>query len=256
MWTRRAVTLAIGGGALAGCGPDLSGLHEAGRGAITAVPDGHTLELGVNTRLRLGEVIAPRGREAGAGAAQAGLEALTLGRMVRFAAIAPAGADWPVPVMAYVRSEAGRWLWLQEALALDGLVRVLPQAGDAARVAALLGAEASARAESRGLWAERGYAIRSADRPAAVQEGMALVDGTVRDVGVRPQAQYLNFGEDWSSDFTVRIPTAALEAFTAVHGAPTGLVGQAVLVRGIVRDAGGPAMELIHPAQLERLTPA
>lgn len=255
MWTRRALVLAFGAGAVAGCGPDLSGLHEEGRGTVITVQDGQSLELGIDTRVRLGEVLAPLGREPGASAAQAGLEALTLGRTVRFAAIAPAGTVWPVPVMAYVRSEAGRWIWLQEALVLDGLVRVLPRAGDAQRVEALLAAEAAARAENRGLWAERAYAIKPADRPAGIVGGLVLIEGVVRDVGIRARAHYLNFGQDWSSDVTARIPTEVIPAFEAEHGPLLALAGQTVLVRGVVRSSGGPALELTHPGQLERLSP-
>jgi micrococcal nuclease len=79
-----------------------------------------------------------------------------------------------------------------------------------------------------------------------------LVRGRVRAVARAAEFVYLNFGEDWRRDFTVRA-----DARDAARFARQGLDLERleIVVRGLLFEANGPMIELAHPAQIEVMEP-
>ena len=73
----------------------------------------------------------------------------------------------------------------------------------------------------------------------------ALVKGRITRIYAAKEATYLNFGNDWKSDFSVTIPKRMLRNITLPS------VGDTVRVRGIVHAENGPMITLTHPSQLE-----
>ena len=86
---------------------------------------------------------------------------------------------------------------------------------------------------------------------AAQQGDYVLVRGRVREVARRQEFLYLNFGEDWRRDFTVRAETRDLRRLAAAGLDLAGLAGRNILVRGYLFEAAGPMIEVTHPAQIE-----
>jgi hypothetical protein len=64
---------------------------------------------------------------------------------------------------------------------------------------------------------------------------------------------YLNFADDWRSDFTISIERKDIPAFTEAGIDPKQLAGKQVRVRGWIEWRNGPMIAATHPEQLELL---
>lgn len=154
--------------------------------------------------------------------------------------------------LAHLLLEDGRWV--QAAILRRGLARVYSFADNRALVAEMLTEEGAARAAGRGIWAHPYYAIRD---PGAVHRDLGtfqLVEGMVLDAAEVRGTVYLNFGEDWRTDFTVSVRGSALRLFRREGLEPLALEGSRVRVRGWLDNRNGPAIEATHPEQIEILT--
>jgi endonuclease YncB( thermonuclease family) len=270
--------------------PDLEGLERGEAGVVAQVVDGDTLVLESGRRVTLVEVEAPHGDAPYAREARAGLERATLHRRVRLAygglkryarrespeRAAKAnekqnqdGEQGEAPAETalahvFVRSEGGRWIWVQEALVSQGFVRVRTRRENRARAEALLAAEARARAAQRGLWALRAYRVRNAaalaedaeDLPRSCGRGpFLLVEGRVRQASVSDSRVYLNFGEpgEYGTDTTIGVYGDAVAAWRAEGPPFSSYENKQVRVRGRVANRGGPLICADHPQQIEVL---
>lgn len=111
--------------------------------------------------------------------------------------------------------------------------------------AAWLAAEREARRAGRGLWATPPLA--TADAPRRVGT-VALLQGTVTRTYKARDAYYVNFGDDWKTDFSIKVPRRAWRSFG------TGLEvkeGSTVLARGAIVRENGPMLVLTRPEQWE-----
>jgi len=159
---------------LGACGPRIGDLQRGESGRVARAFDGDTLVLESGLRVFLAEVDAPSGEARYASQAQGELEALALHREVllayggerRWVGRPREGETAPPPEAAiahvYVRSEGGRWFWLQHELVSRGAAFVRPRRGNHARIPDLLRLEDRARAAQRGLWAGRDYRVLDA----------------------------------------------------------------------------------------------
>ncbi len=174
----------------------------------------------------------------------------------------------------FVQSEGGRWIWLQQEMLRRGAAWARPRKDNLARAEQLAAIETQARAAHAGLWALPDYRPRTV---AAIEQEsfpdescyrgpFRIVEGVVRDVAesdARPASEgrrassarvYLNFGEDYHTDFTVALYG---ESVTAWSGPPfASYKGQRVRVRGHVIARNGPLMCADNPMQIEVLTAA
>ena len=144
--------------------------------------------------------------------------------------------------------------WLARELVRQGRAIVAPRLAAADCLAHLLKEETRARQRKAGLWANE--RVWSAHDPEALSERTGrytLVAGRVISVGETRSMVYLNFGGRWSRDFTATISAERKAAFADAGLDVTTLDGAAIRLRGLVRQAGGPSIELVHPAQIERL---
>ncbi|CAO3414777.1 thermonuclease family protein [Azospirillum doebereinerae] len=231
------------------------------RWRVVAVPDGDTLELEDGRRVRLAGIEAakpPRNADPGDGrrwplaeAATAALAELALGRVVT--PRGEAGPDRHGRPMAQLTREDG--VWLQAEMLARGHARVhtRPDARGFARE--MLAAEETARAQGRGLWRTRVYAVRGTD-PAALardRDSFQIVEGRVLRVSKTGGEAYLDFGEDWRTDTTVHIPRAVMRDFGKAGIDPLSYEGRRIRVRGWIGLRSGPMIDITHPEQIERL---
>lgn len=113
-----------------------------------------------------------------------------------------------------------------------------------------LAAEAKAEAAKRGIWAQGEYAVLEADKAEGHDGEFRLVQGVPKLVAIKKgKRSYINFGEDWKTDFTLVIEPANLRKFKEEW--LQSLVGKEIRVRGWLFTSGGAAIELTHPEQLE-----
>jgi len=141
-------------------------------------------------------------------------------------------------------------------LAAGGAVRVAPQTDDLARIDRLLAAERAARCDRRGLWAHDAYRLRRAgdlEDAAAGVGGFHVLEGAVLSTGAGGGRVYLNFGDDYRTDFTASAATRLARRWKAAGLDLAALGGARVRVRGYVEAINGPSVDLAHVRQIEIL---
>lgn len=210
---------------------------------VEAITSGTEFNLKDGTTVRLAGVRVSSGLQA---KAQAALEDLALGREVR---LVDASTDRWGRQSAQVERADG--VWLQGALLAHGLALVQPDSG--ARLARMREIERTARESGQGVWSGAGP-IADAHHPDRLEPGFAIVRGEVQELARTRYAVYLNFGEPWWQDFTLKIGTGAPEQrFEQAGQSLERLIGRTIEARGFVVEAGGPLIELRHPDQIEVL---
>jgi endonuclease YncB( thermonuclease family) len=241
----------------------LDGLSRGGEGVVRDVIDGDTLTLQTGEQVRLTGIQAPKlplGRPnfpkwPMADEAKAELERLALGQTV---VLWHGGARRDRHGRALAHLVTGRGDWLQGRMLEAGLARVYTFEDNRAKAQEMLALEGEARAARRGLWAHPYYRVREAGELAradwrAALDSFVLVEGRVLKVGGTRARTYLNFGEDWNIDFTASVASGDRDLFERAGLDLKALEGRRVRVRGWLRPYNGPAVELTHPEQIERL---
>lgn len=262
--------------ALSACGPQIGELERGEEGRVVRTYNGDTLELDSGLRVFLAEIDAPRGEDEYAAQAQGELEALALHRDVllayggarRWIARPRENQTAPPPEVAiahvFVKSEGGRWFWLQHELIMRGSAFVRPRRNNHARAHDLLALESRAREAERGLWGRRAY------RPLATQaattlaleanhgcmQGAApyrLIEATVSQTKVFETRAALTL--DGASNETPFEIAIFGENFSTWDGPPlASLTGARISVRGPLGVyLGAPQLCLEHASQLQIL---
>lgn len=247
---------------LAGGAVACEGLVDGPRGTITEIVDGDTVFLDNGLQIRLIGMQAPKlplGRNGFetwplADEARNHLSDLALGRpaVLRYGG---ERIDRNGRSLGHLFLEDGN-VWLQAEMIGAGMGRVYSFSDNRKCLGELLAAEARARAENLGVWADDYYAIREADDPAALQalEGhYELVEGRVLEAGRAGGRIYLNFGRLWREDFTLVIDPPAQSLFEDAGIDLLGLGGAFIRARGWIEIADGPRIAVTHPEQIEFL---
>ena len=142
-------------------------------------------------------------------------------------------------------------LWVQGSLLELGFARVYSFADNRSLIPRMLEAEVSARNATMGIWRHPYYAVLDTAAAPDHTGRFSLVEG--RAV-VRGRA-YLNFAEDYRTDFTISISSRNLKSFTAGGIVPQDYAGRRIRVRGWLRWSNGPMIDVTHPKQIEVLKP-
>jgi endonuclease YncB( thermonuclease family) len=232
------------------------GLAASERAEVRKVLDGATFTLADGRTVRLAGLDVPRlgmpgeradRRQAVAVAAQGTLIRL-LGSTVALAPLGP-GTDRYGRVLAHVVDGEGHWVQAGMVAAGFGRITVFP--GEGAALKTLLAAEAEARAARRGLWALPEYRVIGTEEAIRHLDSFQLVEGRVRNVERKGGRTFVNFGEDWRSDFTIEIAARLRRHLAAAGLDPAEYQGKMVRVRGWIKSRNGPLIELVQPEQIE-----
>ncbi len=233
-------------------------LDPAAGAEVVTVVDGDTLILADGREIRLVGIQAPKlplGRKGFktwplAEEAKIVLEELTLGKTLSLGFGGRRG-DRHGRVLAHLFDAQGRWI--QGEMLKAGLARVYSFSDNRALIGEMLALERAARAAGRGIWAESYYAIRSAETAERWLGGFELVEGRVFAVGRAGRNTYLNFAEDWRSDFTLVVDHRARRLFEEQDIDLGSYEGKKVRVRGWLKSRNGPMITVTHPEQIEVL---
>lgn len=234
-------------------------LAEGDTARVARVIDGDTLRLdGGGADVRLVGIQAPKlplGRRGFkpwplAEKSEKALAALVNGHRVTLRLGATA-RDRNGRVLAHVVRDDG--LWVQAELLRQGMARVYTFPDNRQLAPELFAAEREARAARRGIWAEAAYAVRPADPKSLARDigTFQIVEGRVKDAAKVRGRVYLNFGDDFRTDFTATIAPEASPLFSKAKTDPLALKGKIVRVRGYLRDYNGPVIDITHPEQIE-----
>lgn len=226
--------------------PLLAAALEAGEtGRIESVVDGDTVALESGTIVRLVGIQAPK---------------LPLGRarlcgLARRVTLYYGGArlDRYGRALAHLYRDGG--LWLQGEMLARGLARVYSFADNRAIVPEMLAREGAARVQRLGIWRNPFYAVRSAEPATIPRDGYELVEGRVRDVATVRGRTYINFGDDWKSDFTLSLASKVRRPFDREGYSLESLKGLTIRARGWIKSYNGLMIELTHPEQIEIIDP-
>ena len=155
----------------------------------------------------------------------------------------------------HVTTGRNKGLWVQGEMLRQGLARVYSFVDNRSLVDEMLALEKEARQARRGIWAQDYYAIRNAD-PGALNRELGtfqLIEGRVVDAAKVKGTVYLNFGNDWRTDFTVSLRYKTVRMFKKAGIDPLSLKGQSIRVRGWLSKRNGPMIKATHPEQVEIL---
>lgn len=216
---------------------------------VAAVLSGDSIVLESGMPVRLATVAAPDG-----GAAEATLAGLVGGRVVEVR-LASSERDRYGRAVAQVFIPGQPDLWLQAALVERGLLEVRTTAENASCARALLAIEAMAREARAGIWADAAFASLAAADPTLTEHvgSYAAVEGRVVSTGGTERTLFLNFGYDWSTDFTVTMSASDAAGFDFSGVGVEGLAGRLVRVRGWIQERDGATIRIDHAEQIEIL---
>ena len=144
--------------------------------------------------------------------------------------------------------------WVQQELLTAGQAQVSARPGDSACTKALISAEAPARRDRLGLWADSDYSVKASSDLAGLlmrKNRFTVAEGKVLSVRESGGTIYINFGREWSRNLTVTILRRNLRAFEASGMVPKKLEGARIRVRGLVEERNGPRIEAVRPGQIE-----
>ncbi|MEW5703847.1 MAG: thermonuclease family protein [Pseudomonadota bacterium] len=247
------LTAALAAGALA------APVAEApAEGIVREVVDGDTLVLESGEAIRLVGIQAPKlplGRpdfpaQPLAEEAKFLLGKLTLGKPVSWR-LSGRKTDRHGRLLAHLFDAEGGWI--QGEMLSQGLARVYSFADNRERVAEMLALEREARDARRGIWADPFYRVLSPEETLTRLGRFELVEGRVQKAAAVKGRGYLNFGEDWRSDFTIVLDPSVRRLFERQAIAIASYAGKRVRVRGWLKSFNGPMIEATHPEQIEIL---
>jgi hypothetical protein len=122
--------------------------------------------------------------------------------------------------------------------------------------AALMAAEAGARRQKMGNWADPS-AIKNAESPDDILAGIGrfmVVEGKVLSVRQAGATTYLNFGRNWTRGFAATISKRMLPAFETAGITLKSLENRRIRIRGWIEGTTGPRIEVLRVGQVELLS--
>ncbi len=236
-----------------------SALQEGKSGKVSEVVDGDTVKLDDGRQVRLVGTQAPKlplgrpnfpawplGEES-----KRALENLILGKRVRLL-YGGERKDRHGRELAHLARDSDG-LWLQGEMLRLGMTRVYTFPDNRSAVADMLALERAAREARLGIWSHPFYALRSPDDLAKLTGTFQIVEGVATKAAKGGETVYLNFGEDWKTDFTVAIDKEAYGLFRLARLDPLKLEGRRLRMRGWLHEKNGPMIDATHPEQVELL---
>ncbi len=145
---------------------------------------------------------------------------------------------------------------VQAQLLARGEALVSAEIADKDCAAALLAAEAEARRDRKGTWADTNV-IKNAESPDDILARIGhfvVVEGKVLSVRTAGATTYLNFGRSWTRGFAVSISRRLLPAFETAGIALKSLENRRIRVRGWVEGNTGPRIDVLRVGQIELLS--
>ena len=155
-------------------------------------------------------------------------------------------------LLAHVYLEDGTWV--NKRLVEEGLAHVYTFPDNRSHINELLTAETSARHAHKGIWKlPRWDIVKAEPLPSRYLSGkFVLVEGTPIKAAKVNNVIYLNYGDDWRTDFTLEIPPEAQKLFKAQGVEPLiAFIDKPILARGRLKPVNGMLITITHPEQIQ-----
>jgi endonuclease YncB( thermonuclease family) len=231
-------------------------------GVVTEIVDGDTVVIaqdsGGSTQIRLSGIQAPKpslghdssGLASLALTARETLQALILNHVVSLK-FHDQGFDRHGRLVAHLYRDDG--VWVQGEMLRRGMARVQTFDENQALAREMLELEQKARSETVGIWNDPMYAVRSPEQASRDVGSFQIVEGRAVKATRIKNHIYINFGDNWRTDFTVSVSTKKLPLFENVGIELLKLKGENIRVRGWLEEYNGPMINMTHPQQIEIL---
>ncbi len=144
-------------------------------------------------------------------------------------------------------------VWVQGMILKLGLARVRTTKYNPDMAEQMLSLEQTARTAKDGLWGMDNYKIQSPKQAEDHIGSYQIVEGTIKNVSRQKNTMYLNFGNNWRTDFTISITSSNLRAFKNLKMQPQEWNGKRIRVRGWIESYNGPHIKIDHPERFELL---
>jgi len=246
-------------------GPAVAGsLVDGGSATVIGIVDGDTVlldrKIEGSNEVRLVGIQAPKlplGRKGFkkwplADQSKEELESLVLGQRVALK-FGPRHMDRHGRLLAHLYGQGDTWV--QGAMLRAGMARVYSFPDNRLQVGSMLALEMAAREDGLGIWNHPFYKIRPHQELKDLIGSFQLVEGVVVDAVKVRKTTYLNFSEDWRSDFTVSLDKRAQVMFKEAGIDPLSMKSKRIRVRGWLKKRNGPMIDVTHPEQIEVLSP-
>ncbi len=142
-------------------------------------------------------------------------------------------------------------LWVQGDIIKQGIAYAKVNIYNPEMAAKLYEIEEYARKNKIGLWGDDRYRILSHNEVADKISSFRIVEDTVNKVSIVNNNVYLNFGNDWKTDFTIMIDSNMRKIFGMNGVNLTSLTNKKVRVRGWIEEYYGPMIKIKQTEQLE-----
>lgn len=229
---------------------------------VARVLDAETVQLDDGREVRIIGALAPRARDAVANPGEwpaeqeaiAALTELVLGHSVKLAYGGGRRDRYGRHLAQLFVEKDGESQWVQGWMLANGHARFYGLFDNFSCAQELRAQEAQARTQRIGIWSVALYRPKpaaNAQISMALRSSYQIVEGRIANVSRTKSAVYLNFGQDWKTDFTIKVAKSTLSANAAWAAGLEGLQGKSIAVRGWIERGNGPLVELINPAQLE-----
>lgn len=141
--------------------------------------------------------------------------------------------------------------WVNAEMVKLGHAHVYSFPDNVLKIPELLTLENTARTTKTGLWKLPRWQPRHANNCCQQADigNFILVEGTVNNIATVGKNTYLNFGEDWRTDFTILIKDRDRAKFPPLHT----FQDKTIRVRGHAKPVNGVLISATHPEQLEVL---
>jgi hypothetical protein len=137
-----------------------------------------------------------------------------------------------------------------------GLVRAAPD-GTSPCAVELLAAEEESRSRAAGHWADGNFEVLSTEAVerdgASLAGSFQIVEGIVKAIAEYRGRYFVNFGDDYRTDFTVTIAPADARNFRNAGVDIETWNNAHVRVRGWLELYNGPNLSIAHPGAVEIL---
>ena len=151
-------------------------------------------------------------------------------------------------LLAHLFTEDGAWV--QGEMLKRGMARVYSFADNRSLISDMLEIEKEALNDNRGIWGLNYYKIRPQEISGKYTNSFQIISGKIVDVATVRSNTYLNFGDDYKTDFTIVVPTKVKRMFEKKDINLSDLEGKNIFVRGWLKYYNGPSIDLTHPEQL------
>lgn len=231
-------------------------LEPGETGLVSRVIDGDTFVLSDGLEVRLIGLQAPKlplGRPGFATwplapEAKSALQQIVLDRTV---SLSYGGARRDRYGRALAQAHRADGLWVQGDMIRRGMARVYSFKDNRVCVSDLLALEMKARDARLGMWRFDGYRVRSVPETFDAIDTFQIVEGRVLSAARIGRRTFLNFGDDWRTDFTATVAPGDHRPFDKDDFDLLALEGKKVRVRGWLTSYNGPNMVITHPEQIE-----